>query len=54
MSIRTISVIFLAVICGMATALGMNQLRRPGSGDAKVETTPVVVAAAPVAEVRRG
>lgn len=49
MSIRTISVVFLAIICGMAAAWGMNQLRRPALGEGKVETTPVAVAAVNVA-----
>jgi pilus assembly protein CpaB len=48
-SIRTVLVVFLAIICGMTAALGMNQLRRPSSGEPQIETAPVVVAAVNVA-----
>jgi pilus assembly protein CpaB len=44
-SIRTVLVVMLAIICGLAAAVGMNQLRRPGG----TSTTPVAVAAVNVA-----
>lgn len=45
MSIRSLVVVGLAVICGLAAALGMNQLRQPSQIEVKPETAPIVIAA---------
>ena len=51
MSIRTIIVVLLAVICGVSAAWGVIQFRRPALIHEQVATTPVVVAAV---EIPRG
>jgi pilus assembly protein CpaB len=43
--------IVLALVCGVAAAVGMNRLRQPTAAGEKAETVPVVVA---VAEIGRG
>jgi pilus assembly protein CpaB len=45
MSIRTLVVIGLAMLCGLSAAAGVNELRRQKGGAPAVGTVPVVVAA---------
>ncbi len=47
MTVRTILVVALALICGASAAVGVSQLRQPATG-APVETVPVVTASADV------
>ena len=51
MSLRGVAMIVLALVCGVAAAVGMNRLRQPAAAGEKAETVPVVVA---VAEIGRG
>ncbi|MCI0463020.1 MAG: Flp pilus assembly protein CpaB [Gemmataceae bacterium] len=45
MSLRTILVVLLALVCGASAAVGISSLRPPAPAAPKVETVPVVVAA---------
>jgi pilus assembly protein CpaB len=45
MSIRTLVVIGLAMLCGLSAAAGVNELRRQKTGALAMGTVPVVVAA---------
>lgn len=45
MSVRTLVVIALAVLCGLSAAAGVNELRNQKAGTAEVKTVPIVVAA---------
>src|SRR5690242_2540120 len=45
MSIRSVMVVMLALVCGVSAAVGVTKLRQPAEAQAAVETVPVVVAA---------
>ncbi|MCH8042655.1 MAG: Flp pilus assembly protein CpaB [Planctomycetes bacterium] len=45
MGARTVVVIVLSLVCGLAAVLGVSQLRKNGGSAEEVETVPVVVAA---------
>ena len=45
MGARTIVVIVLSLVCGLAAALGVNQLRKRSVDVENLDTVPVVVAA---------
>jgi len=47
-SIKTITVVALAVVCGLSAAWGMSQLRTSSAVDARIETAPIVRAAVPI------
>jgi pilus assembly protein CpaB len=50
-SVRTVLVLVLALVCGASAAIGINSLRPPAAEGPKVETVPVVVAAV---DINRG
>jgi len=47
-SIKTMIVVALAVVCGLSAAWGMSQLRTSSAVDARIETAPIVRAAVPI------
>ncbi len=53
MSLKAILVTLLAGTCGVSAAVGINQLRKPEQGAAKLETVPIVVAAVNIARGRK-